>query len=74
MKEKKANTGSLISIAVAILIVTTVFIAQASTVTVNSKDLDKDFSQSLEANVPEGFSIAFIKPRICWLAQWDKKC
>ena len=58
MKEKKANTGSLISIAVAILIVTTVFIAQASTVTVNSKDLDKDFSQSLEANVPEGFSIA----------------
>jgi hypothetical protein len=58
MQEKKTNIGSLISIALAILIVATVFLAQASTVTVNSKDLDKDFSQSLEANVPEGFSIA----------------
>ena len=58
MKERKTNTGFLLSIAIAILTVVTVFIVQASTVTVNSKELDKDFTHSLKANVPQGFSIA----------------
>ena len=58
MKKNKTNTGSLINIAAAILIVATVFLTQAKTFAISSKDLSKDFSQSLEANVPDGFSIA----------------
>ena len=57
MKERKTNTGFLVSIAIAILTVVTVFIVQASTVTVNSKELDKDFTHSLKANVPQGYEV-----------------